>query len=146
VNEFFPRYALIGFGQACAGDEGFKAGRVVGVEDMIFAGSRLLLEILFVGRVVHDAESYEDGKKDVHKAVDFFRNVDLYKCFDAKDDKGGEGRPEGPGFETVLHNVYLLLSVIFFEIVDSVVFDLEFLVVNGCFFFQRVHAVDYAIM
>lgn len=71
MDELFTRYALIGIGQACAGDEGFKAGRVVGVEDVSFAGSRLLLEILFVGRVVHDAESYEDGKKDVHKAVDF---------------------------------------------------------------------------
>ena len=98
MDEFFPRDALIGFGQACAGDEGFKAGRVVDVEDMIFAGSRLLLEILFVGRVVHDAEGYEDGEKDVHKSVDFLRNVDLYKGFDAKNDEGGEGRPEGPGF------------------------------------------------
>ena len=43
VNELFPRYALVSIGQACAGDEGLKAGRVVGVEDVRFAGSRLLI-------------------------------------------------------------------------------------------------------
>jgi hypothetical protein len=48
--------------------------------------------------VVHNAESYEYGKKDVHKAVDFLRNVDLYEGFNAKDDEGGEGCPERPRF------------------------------------------------
>ena len=98
MDELFSRYALIGFGKACAGDEGLKAGRIVCVENVIFAGSRLLLEILFVGRVVHDAESYEDGEKNVHKAVDFLLNVDFYKGFHAKNDERGEGRPEGPRF------------------------------------------------
>ena len=65
MDELFARYALVGFGKACAGYEGFKAWRVVCVEKVIFAGSRLLLEILFVGRVVYDAECDEDGEKNV---------------------------------------------------------------------------------
>ena len=93
MDEFFPRYALISIGQASAGDEGFKAGRVVGAEDMIFAGSRLLLEILFVGRVVYDAEGDEDWKKYVEKAVYLFRDVDFRKCLYTKDDKRGDGSP-----------------------------------------------------
>ena len=82
-----------------------------------------------VGGVVHDAECDEDGEKDVHQAVDFLRNVDLYKCFDAKDDEGGEGRPEGPRFEAILHVMYsslffcqirYKLIVFFFAFVDRI--------------------------
>lgn len=65
MDELFTRYALICFGKARAGNEGFKAGRVVCVENMIFAGSRLLLNVFLVGRIVYDAECDEDGEKYV---------------------------------------------------------------------------------
>lgn len=108
MDELFTRNALVRFRKACAGNEGFKAGRVVGVENVIFAGSRLLLQVFFVGRVVYNAEGDEDGKKDVQKAVHLFRDVDFRKCFYAKDDECGDGSPEGPRFETILHVVFLL--------------------------------------
>ncbi len=72
MDELFTRYALIAFRKASAGNEGFKAGRVVCIEDVIFAGSRLLLKVFLVGRVVYDAEGDEDGKKYVQKAVYLF--------------------------------------------------------------------------
>ena len=51
-----------------------------------------------VGGVIDDAETDEDGEKDIQKAVYGFFDVYVRKFLYAENDEGGEGRPEGPRF------------------------------------------------
>ena len=62
----------------------------------------MVLEIVLIGGVIDDAESDQHGKQDGKQAVHRGADIQAGKFLDTKDDEGGEGRPQRPGFETIL--------------------------------------------
>ena len=62
----------------------------------------LSLQVVFVGRVVDDAESYQHRQQHIHEAVDGIGDVDTAEFLHTEYDERGDGHPQCPGLETVL--------------------------------------------